>query len=80
LDPRESLFLFYQILKGLQGLRDVGIIFKGLKSCNVMCFYKGSKLRLKIGDFGYNKPLTEARLQKVGKILNLYAPPEVLDP
>lgn len=78
--PRESLFLFYQILKGLQGLRDVDIVFKGLKTKNVMCFYKGGKLRLKIGDFGYNKPVGKLRKKAYGKELNLYIPPEVLDP
>lgn len=79
LESREGLFIFYQILKGLSGLRDVGIVFKGLKTKNVMCFYKGGKLRLKIGDFGYNKPFGDTRRQKFGKDFNLYSPPEVLD-
>jgi serine/threonine protein kinase len=79
--PKEGLFLFYQILKGFQGLRDVGIVCKGLQSKNVMCFYKGCKLRIKIGDFGYNKPFGKIRAKKTRNCdLNLCTAPETIDP
>jgi len=81
-NPIRALELLYQIIQGAVYLKKTGVIFRELKTKNVLIssFSKNDyDLRLKIGDFGFNKKWY-SRTRKFGtKPLNMCMAPEILD-
>ena len=49
------MYLLFQVVKALYSLRGVDIIWKDLRTRNIMIYYSKGSIAVKIGDFGYNK-------------------------
>lgn len=55
LDIHLAFFLLFQVVKALYSLRGVDIVWKDLRTRNLLVYYVKGKMGLKIGDFGYRK-------------------------
>jgi serine/threonine protein kinase len=50
-----SFYLLFQVVKALYSLRGVDIMWKDLRTRNILLYYKNGTIAVKIGDYGYNK-------------------------
>jgi serine/threonine protein kinase len=55
MDAQVSFYLLFQVVKALYSLRGVDIVWKDLRTRNIMIYYNKGSIAVKIGDFGYNK-------------------------
>jgi serine/threonine protein kinase len=80
--PWRAVELLYQIVKGALYLKKTGIIFRELRTKNVLITTFGQNdydLRLKIGDFGFNKSWYSQTRKFGAKPPNLCLAPEIAD-
>ncbi len=58
-DPQENLEILHQLLLGVEHIHRKGFIHRDLKPANVFITFNNRRVKVKIGDFGLSKQLTE---------------------
>ena len=69
--------IFYQIVKGVEYIHSSGVLHRDLKTSNILVFIDGTKVSVKIADFGLSKLSNPANTYSTDVFTPLWRPPDI---